>query len=380
MDIVRNSAPRAGRIFAALGVLTASVLSAVVPAIVSADTVTERSVALSSTAKDAAAVKYTVNFKTSAAAASTGAFLVQFCDSAAIGAVCTTPSGLLTTGVTATTGGTASAIATNTGAKVVLTAPAVASTAVSIELNGIHNPTAAGTLYARIVTYVDDTALGTNTSAAPGTYLDSGAVALTITDGFSVSGSVLESLTFCASTDVIETGCTKTTGDQVLASPSLKLGTDGVLDTALSEGLINTQISTNALSGAIVSLKSDATGCGGLIRQGTGTNAERCGIGPFYNTGTAGTIAASASKFGLKLSDLANTAVKSGAYDTTGFFMDYPGNDTTGVTSTYGSPVYNIPGPASDATAGLNFGANMSSTTPAGTYSAAFSLIATGKF
>lgn len=379
MDIVRNSAPRAGRIFAALGVLTASVLAAVVPAIVSADTVTERSVELSSSTKDTAAVKYTVNFTTSAAAASTGAFLVQFCDSAAIGALCTTPGGFSTNGVTATSGGTATAIATDTGAKVVLTAPAAASTAVSIELNGIHNPTAAGTLYARIVTYVDDTALGTNTSAAPGTYLDSGAVALTITDGFSVSGSVLESLTFCASTDAIATGCTKS-GGGALASPSLKLGTDGVLANTLSEGLINTQISTNAVSGAIVSLKSDAAGCGGLVRQGTGTNAERCGIGPFYNAGVAGTIADNASKFGLRLSDLANTAVKSGAYDTTGYFMDYPGNDTTGVTSTYGSPVYNIPGPASDATAGLNFGANMSSTTPAGTYSAAFSLIATGKF
>ena len=51
MDIVRFSAPRAGRVFAALGILTASVASAAIPALVSADTITTRSVGLDDSTK-----------------------------------------------------------------------------------------------------------------------------------------------------------------------------------------------------------------------------------------------------------------------------------------------------------------------------------------
>ena len=363
MDIVRNSAPRAGRIFAALGVLTASVLTAVVPAIVSADTITTRSVALSSSTKSNPNTSYNVTFTT--VGASTGVVEIDFCDTAVIGGACTPPN-INTSGVAVTGGHTVTSKNSDKGVKVVLAAPASAGS-VNFTLSGITNPTTAQTMYARIVTYVDDTAYTANyvDQDTIGTHLDDGSVALTITDGFSVNGSVLESLTFCASgavfaTNPIGTGCTTN-----VTAPNLTLGAGGVLTTALSEGTIQTQVSTNAVGGVAVNLKSSTTG-GGLARAG----AALSDITPMT---TAGAINTGDAKFGLKLVDVTGVAATA-PYNTSNYYL---GSAATG---TYGEKVYGSTGPISDGVANLTFGANISNLTPAGTYSAALSLIATGTF
>lgn len=370
---------RAGAVF----VTAALVFATMIPALASAATLTQRSIALSSSVKATANVTYDVDF--TAETDDTGALVVDFCDSAAIGTTCNTPSGFNIDTIGTSSAHTVTEVDANT-AKVVLSAPVDTDDPVAFDITGITNPTNAGVIYARIVTYTD----GDSSAMPTGHYgyvsatdldgsandqdpLDTGGVAMSITDGFGVSGAVLETMIFCASgTDVITSGCGGS-----LTSPNVSLGAGGVLTTALATGTIYTQISTNAAGGAVVSLKSNATGCGGLVRAGASSNALGCGITPLT---AAGSISTGAAKFGLMLAGLSGTAV-SGSYSTTDYFMDYVNGDASGVTGPYGSAIFNTSGaPVNDGTADLTFGANISNVTPAGNYSAALNLIATGTF
>ena len=362
------------RVSAAVALLFATVMPAAVPALVSAATVTERSVTLSSSTKAVDNVSYEVKF--TAQHAGTGAFIVDFCDSAAIGDTCTPVAGLSTTSVATSGGNTASSTSSGAGVKVILGSAVTVGDPVDVVLTGIHNPTNAGTMYARIVTYADDTAVGTNTSASPGTHYDDGSVALSITDGFNVGGSVLETLSFCASGTAFDTnGCTGT-----VTSPNVSLGTNGILGNTVSDGTIYSQVSTNAAHGAVVNLKSDATDCGGLMLEGVAA-AKACNITPLTS---AGPISQDAAKFGLKLGTIDNGTGTVGltyGYSTSDYYMHYVAGNGSGVTSTYGDPIYYTSGePVSKATVPLIFGANISNDTPAGAYKANLNLIATGTF
>lgn len=369
---------RAGSVFAA----AALVLATTVPAMVSAATVTSRSIAMSSSVKDTASVNYTVKFK-GESATSIGAFVVDFCTTAAVGTACVVPDGFSTNGIGTTGDDTVAAINSNGGVKVTLDTPVTTGNEVNVVLTGIHNPEDAGVFYARIVSYEDGTTNYHYTSPTSlGTHLDDGGVALYATDGFGVNGRVAETMVFCAggSTSVITSGCTGT-----ITAPNISLGTNGVLDsTAVSTGVVKTQISTNAVGGAVVYLKSDAAGCGGLLREGSGTAAQRCGIAP--KATTPGAITAGQSLFGLKLGNLGGassttTAVEPSSYDTSNYFMNWVSGDASGVTGPYGDAIYNTSSaPVSDGTADLTFGASISALTPAGNYKAQFNLIATGTF
>jgi len=368
---------RAGALFAAIGLAFATL----VPAMVSAATVTERSVALSSSAKGATGVNYNVGFK--AQHASTGAVVVDFCTTPNIGTTCSTPSGFsIGTLTTPSNGHAVSKIDSNT-AKVVLSSAVGVGDPVSFTLSDITNPSSVSTIYARIVTYTDDTtnfgysaADDLDNGGGGKVHLDDGSVAISINNGFDVSGRVLETLVFCASGDSLTlTDCSDAT------PASVTLGSGGILSTTLSEGTVHTLVSTNAASGAVVNLKSNTTGCGGLSRVGADTFANGCGITPLT---TAGTIADDAAKFGLKLGSLSAVtgAINAvGSYNTSNYYMNWVSGDATGVTSPYGDPIYNTnSAPVNVGKADLTFGANISNVTPAGNYSATMNLIATGKF
>lgn len=369
---------RAGALFAAVGLAFATL----VPAMVSAATVTERSVELSSSTKSNAS-DYKVSFK--AATDGTGAAVVDFCTTPNIGSACTTPTDFAIGTLTSPTSGyTVTKLDTNT-AKVEKTVAANEGDALTFELSGITNPSVKGTIYARIVTYTDGTGTNFGYTAADDLdngggskkHLDDGSVAISITDGFDVSGRVLETMVFCASGAALSaTDCSDAT------APSVTLGSGGILDTTLSEGTVYTLVSTNAASGAVVNLKSNTIGCGGLSRVGADTFANGCGITPL--TGTAGPINTGDAKFGVKLSTPTATTgqvnVESG-YSTSNYFMNWVSGDATGVTSPYGDPIYNTnSAPINVGKTNLTFGANISNVTPAGNYSASMSLIATGKF
>ncbi len=367
---------------AAVGLLLATLAPAIAPAFVAAEILTDRSIELSSSTKAATAVKYDFTF--TATDDTAGAVVVQFCSNTPlIGEFCDAPSGFTAAGATAT-GATISG--TPTANKVIVTM-SVDDAANNFTLNNITNPTAAGPLYARILTYADATAAGVydvdDDSSTLGSPKDQGSVVISITDGVNVSGKVLETLSFCVAggTAVITDAC----GDAASHLPTLELGetvgsVKALSSSAVSTGDIYTQISTNAAGGAIVRMKSDAVSCGGLLLVG-GT-AGNCYIAPAGSSD----FSAGAAKFGVKVATAADGSNPNGTinlaspYNATTYAMNYV-DATTGVTGVYGDPIFDTDdAPVNNKNQKLTFGASITNQTPAGKYQANLSLIATGKF
>lgn len=376
---------RSVSVVALFGVLLSTVASAVVPTLAFAAQVTQRSIAMSSSAKGATSVSYDIKFK--AVQAATGGFIVDFCtDSPLVGTSCAAPTGMVTTG--ATNGGGATSVSGADG-RLTVTKAITANEEVEVTVGGITNPTAAGTagvLYARIVTY--DT-LGNYVSPTDlGVHRDTGAVAVALTDSIGVTAAVLESMTFCVSAPVAGEN---PIGDSCAGAvnPSIVIGelsgtVRALSSTARSTGDIYTQLSTNASRGAIVNIKSDAAGCGGMLL--IGGVAGNCHITPALTGG----ITAGQARFGLIAAAVTDgtgangtfQVVPASGYGDTNYALNYNGTDeSTGVTSTYGDPLLNTNGgPVNNKNMKLTFGASVTNQTPAGQYAANLSLIATGTF
>lgn len=363
----------------AIALLLTMLVPSLVPAFASADALTERSITLSNAVANTANVTYDVSFKVSSAGA--GAYVIDFCsNSPAVNSACTLPAGFSTTGVaTSTANTTVTPVVGNRAVKVVQTV--AGSGTATVTLTGIHNPSAANTdstgLYGRILTYADSTAADGYTSATTvGSPVDTGSVALSITDNIGVSAAVRESLTFCVASQTITANC----GDASTHPPSIVLGDGtGLNATTVSEGNLFTQISTNAASGAVIRLKSNATNCGGLLRAGA---TSVCNIGP----ATTGGFDFGEAKFGVKTGTATGQSgtlqpVDGSGYNASTYLMNFAGNNATGVTSTYGDPFLDSDSlPVDNQNMQLTFGASMSNTTPAGNYSASLSMIAAGKY
>lgn len=376
MNSIRSFNRQAGIV----AMVVALLLATVMPALVSAEQVTERSIELSNSSVSATNVTYSVNFTSVGAA---GAFVVDFCsNSPVIGEACTAPGGFVATAAASTTSGFTGVADLDTNT-IRVTGTIGATTAVSVDVTGITNPSAAGPLYARIVTFDTEAHADAYTSAIPGAdKVDEGGVAMSITPTVGVSGAVLESMTFCVS----KTAPTANCGG--VDAPVLALGetvgsTVALVPTAVSTGVINTQISTNASGGVVVRLKSNAIGCGGLLRAGA---PSACDILPALTGG----IAANEAKFGVKTATSTDTGtdpngtyqpVSGSGYNSTTYALNYASNNATGVTSTFGDPFLDTAdAPANNKNMALTFGASVTNSTPAGLYSADISLIATGKF
>lgn len=359
--------------------LVALVAATLAPTVALAAQLTTRSVALSSTSASATSVTYQVNFT---AVSTANQFLVDFCtNSPTIGDSCTAPTGMVVTSAASTTSGV-TAVA-GTGHQIIVTMPIAAAANISVDITGITNPSSAGTLYARILTFTSPNA-SSYTSTSPGTYVDDGGAAMSITSTVGVSGSVQESMIFCASaTAVTGAGCSAG-----VTAPTLQLGetvgsTKALSASAVSTGDIYTQISTNASSGAVVNLKSGVS-CGGMKR----VEATGCDIAPALTSD----ISAGQAKFGVKVApdatnDVALSATgtyqaKAGSvYNGTTYALNWVSGNATGVASVYGDPIMDTNGaPLSNKAVKMTFGASITNTTPAGLYSADMSLIATGKF
>ena len=367
-----------------MAMVVALLVAAVTPALVQAAQVTDRSIELSSSSVSATNVTYSVNFKSVGAA---GAFVVDFCSNTPLyGEDCDTPTDFdVTTPTSATSGFTnVEAIDDNT-LRVVGTI--ASDTAIAVDIEGITNPSVAGTVYARIVTFdtegnAESYVSNPTEPAVNAGRVDDGGVALSIRPTVGVSGAVLESMLFCVSAAAPTENCGGAT------SPVLTLGRnvgDGViaLDTVVSEGTLYTQVSTNAAKGAVISLKSNAVGCGGLLRAGA-TDPEECFIAPALSGG----ITDGQAKFGVKTGTVSNvgsnhngTIEATNGYSNSAFALNFDSDDETGVTSTYGDPILDTnDAPVNNKNMNLVFGAAINNSTPAGKYSADLSLIATGKF
>jgi len=382
MGSFRVLSQRTGRMATLAALVVATLGQAVLPALASADAVTARSIALSSATSNATGVTYTVGFT---ATTGVGAYIVEFCgDSPVFKETCTAPSGFsAASAALGTDGATTATAVTGSANKLVVTNTIAAAGSVTDSFTGIHNPTDAGTMYARIITF-DTPTNASNASADDSTgHKDFGSVAIAINDDVSVTGSVQESMQLCASATAMTDDCTDAT------PPSLKLANaNGALDTSLLTVPLYTQISTNAAGGAVVSLKSDAAACGGLHRVGDAYDANHCFIKPASTD-----VAAGSGLFGLKLSANDTTDAAKGTfqkhsgsiYDTAayrlGFDSEHPTAPENGVTSVYGDQVLDTDGaPANSRNMTMTFGASATNMTPAGTYQAKLSLIATGTF
>jgi hypothetical protein len=353
---------RAGYSIGALGILLGMAAPALVPAMSSAAVMTSRSITLSNSASSATSVSYEVKATLPGGLPADGGAFIEFCDAASgplIDTTCTKPTGLTVAGVGVGSGGGTAADFDSTNHNVIKWTDG--------NMPGATSPDP----------FVDATNLGT--------YVDSGAVALSTTATVGVTAYVLESMTFCVTgTSAPAHDCTGT-----LNSPSMTIGESVgngqlALDTThVSTGTDYMLLSTNAVGGAVVNLKSDASSCGGLkLVGGTGCIPAQ----------TSGTVSAGTAGFGLKLGtlgDASGASATSGtiqsasgsSYDGTNYLADYAAGNATGITSTYGSKFVDTNGAAvNNKTLDFTMGATIGNNTPAGKYSANLNLIATGTF
>ena len=365
-------------LFAVAGAL---LLALILPSIVSAAQLSERSIELSSSSINAPNVTYTVNFT---AANEAGAVLIDFCqNSPLIGQTCSAPAGF-----NFVEEGSVEKLANDAPNTAVVTQAITVGTN-SVSIPKVTNTSTVGTMYARIITY-DTAAHALDYNVLEGFSADEyrqdeGGAAIAITNTIGVSAAVLESLTFCvAGNDNIGPNCVPTVAQDGLTAPTVKLGTQigsvfALVPGTVSEGSIYTQLSTNAASGAVVSLKSSTAGCGGLMRFGADP-ATQCDI----KAAVTGGVTASAAQFGVKTSTATGTSgtlVPGTGYSDSAYALNFIATNATGVTSTFGDPFLNTAGkPATNQKMTLTFAASATNETPAGLYSADLSLIATGKF
>lgn len=383
---------RVGSLFAVAALVLATVTPGLVPAFASAAQVTERSVQVSSSSAGAEGVEYKIGFKPLTAAT---AVVLDFCEqSPLVGSACTGKAGFDVLAATVSSPGHTKGTGDSVTAKSLFVTGTFATSGVEIVLQGVDNPTAAGPLYLRILTYTGagaETAAADYTSVAPGDYEDAGGAAVSITDSIGVSAAVLESMTFCvAGAEIDGVNCT-TTEPEGLAPPSVVLGEGtgsikALSASAISQASIFSQISTNAVDGAVVSLKT-SNACGGLKRPAPVTDCD------IAAAGTDGLTAAGQPKFGLQVKSAADPAGDASVgtyqiygtggtpfYSDTVFKLNYttPG---TGVASTYGDNLLDTgDAPVNNKNVEIVFGASAANNTPAGIYSTDLSLIATGKF
>lgn len=376
-------------LFGALALLTFVILQALpVSQVHAATEISPRSLTLvagSSTtggSEVAVAADHEFQFTLSDTTDALGSIVFQYCTTAAPvtgGIGCDAPSGISTasatigldTGVTGfTTIANSSKDDANDGVDNVSTvertsASTIGTTpvAVTIQLNGVVNPSTPQTFFVRISTYT-----ATN---GTGTALESGTVAAATSDQINLSGTMPESLVFCAGATVGETSgvpncSTVTTGTvnfNQLFSP-----------TSTSTATSQMAASTNAQSGYAITVN------GATLTSGTNTITAISGTTP-----TASTLGV--SQFGMNL--VANTTATStpavgAAITPASGTTNYNGQPTTN----YGTPdkfLFNTGDTVANSNSlGTNaqiytvsYIVNVPGSQPAGTYSSTLTYICT---
>lgn len=348
-----------------------------------------RQLEMSSAVPGATGVVYDLTF-TPSTTESSASIVLDFCsDSPIIGATCafnttagsnTVPT--FTSAPTASTG-TVTDLGSSPYHTIAITGLALtAGTPVTITLTGFTNPSVAASFYGRLLTYSGSGATAyvpaSTSGGSPtlGSYVDSGGLALSTTNTISVTATVEEQLTFCASGAQL-TGA-ETCSSATTPAITLGSGSPQVLGTTASTASIYTQLSSNALNGVTVNMKAlNSCSNGGLSSNG-GSTCAIPGVGSFAAAPASGT-----AFFGLNVADStlgtggSGTVTANSNYGT--ISGDY-GMNGTNLTSTYGDSIMSSTGPVEYANNDLTFAAQAAFTTPAGVYTANESLIATGNF
>ena len=397
MSINRNSLKRSVSLFAAIALLVGTIVPIAVRGSVDA-AVTQlqsRSVQLSDSAAGAAAQQYKVSFTTAAAMQS---MVITFCSGAGSplfgDPTCPAPTGFVI-------GATAAADITNANPartwtptvtantiKLAASASIPSSTAVTLTLTKMTNTTTVGTFFARITTYTGSNfglSEGTAWTAAgsEGSYVEYGGIALAVTDQIEITAKVQETLMLCSSSTVFtNVNCAGQTSPKI----SLGGGPNGDVIDSTQTWTKNaySQISTNALGGYAIYMKS-ANSCGGGLTRNPATDIT-CGI-PAVNGGSAvgGTLGAGAAAFGATITDGVFVGTGTGTnsavarWKTTYIMDEATANDN--VKYVYGSKVIDGANKQADGVVNtFTFAARSALTTPAGVYTQKFSLIGVGTF
>jgi len=230
-------------------------------------------------------------------------------------------------------------------------------------LTTARNPSTTGSFYARIITYTSET--GDIDSYAAGTEgstqaKDYGGIALSTAAIINITAKVMETLSFC----VYNAAC----GDDPSITIGHAVGSATVIDnSAVDTATANWSLSTNAQSGAAIRLKGNT-----LISGSNDIDAAGAAAVAF---------AAGTEKFGTRVStsgtNITATAPYNGAANNYGLDTSTAGEN---ITTTYGDHLAALSAPTNNSVSTLTYGATAALTTPAGTYTAAHQLIATGTF
>lgn len=349
--------------------------------------------------------KFTVN-----SGASIGSMVFQYCTTAApvaAGVHCVAPTGMSVNGVTltgATSGGssdntwtgmqktTVDDASDTTINEVILektsAAPIATGTVLTFELSGVVNPTSAQTFFVRISTL--DGTDGT------GNIKDSGTVAAATSEQVNLSGTMPESLVFCAGSTI---GLTNGVPDCTTA------GTDTInfnslfSPTATSFATSQMAASTNAGQGYAITVNGPTMTSGSNtinpINTGTSPNSDQSkfgnsqfGLNLKQNTGTEYTNAPNISANGTE-PDSAEISPASGSgnyhgeaapasgYDVAGYFRY---NDGSVVADSGSGYTLNAPGGTDAQIYTVSYIVNVPGSQPAGSYTTTLTYICTPTF
>lgn len=355
-----------------LSVITAGILSLVGltfilnPAAVQAAQIANRKFTLSDSAGNATSVSYTFN---SSALPTTGtpvqSVAAQVCDAAS--GTCNAVSGFSSgssslasqpSGLGCASGWTNSTAVT-TSLRITATCASNPSGAVTVQWNGVHNPTAVNlTYYLRVTTYSD---------TAWTTPLDTGVVAVSTSQAISLSGTMDESLTFC--TGASGSTCSAMTSAGGAASFSQHFSSASTT-TATSTMLA----STNGVSGYVVTVNGSTLTCGTCA--GSPTIAA---MGTQSTNGSATTSTTGTAQFGLNLRDNATPNIGT---DKSGGSGNYGTN--YGIVDNFrfftGDSVATAAGPSDNTLFTVSYIVNVPGSQTAGTYTATMTYICTATF
>ncbi len=363
------------RLVLAMGGLSLMVFSLLPSGRVAAAQITSRSLTLQAGVSDGGSkpggvVNHLFNF-TTGSTGNVGSIQFLYCTTAA--GTCTTPTGLVTTSATMGTqsGATGFSIVntTNGAPYITRTAASISSgTALSYQLLGVTNPTTANqAFYVRISTFAS-----TDTS---GSATDTGNVAASTATQIVVSGTMPESLVFCAGGTVGTTGgvpdCSTATSGAVsfnqLFSPT---------DTATATSQM--AASTNAGSGYNITVNGPTltSGSNTIVAMGTSTTGIR-GTSQFGLNLKANTTATSTPAVGTEVAPAANGTNYRGQAIT-----GYNAVDNFKFTSTdsVANSANGGPGGSDAQIFTVSYIANVPGSQPAGTYTTTLTYICTPTF
>jgi hypothetical protein len=362
--------------------IAATLMLTLLPGLAEASTgqLSSRSTVLSSSVPGAA-TNLDINVTAATTSANVRSYMLQVCTSPLQGAACTAPTGFSwgsTVSIQAVNGSpfTNSYAGSPSGSDFLLTnatGNAVnAGDAVRFVIQGSANPTSATQFYIRATSCSDTTC---NVASPYTNNIDFGAMAVSTAQVITQTSTVQESLVFCVGT-TNTASCGSMSGSAV---PLISAGSSSnpMSSTGTSYGNAYMDCQTNAQNGYVITyVATPFTGSSGhtitsAASTGTGVNtggAEEFGFNlvsnPIFGSLLAGPYGAGVNPSGATIST---------GYDSSNIIA-YNTSGPTQVASLSG------PGASANSQFTITYGANVSSTTPAGVYTSTQTFIATGTY